>query len=245
MENNKKYGLIGESLGHSFSEAYFQKKFSKNVIAATYTNFELENSALIKELLSYTDCSGFNVTIPYKEKIIQFLEELDPVSSAVGAVNTVKRTASGWKGFNTDVFGFKQMIKPFFKSHHERALILGTGGASKAVAHVLEELGCKVVYLSRNPENEFEFGYTEVNEQMLKSCKIIVNTTPIGTFPNVSEKPAIPYEYITNQHLCIDLIYNPEKTTFLELSEKQGAWVLNGKTMLEQQAEKSWEIWNE
>ena len=244
MKASKKYGLIGQKLGHSFSKKYFTEKFEKDSIDSTYDNYEIESAEELNSFLSNSDVSGFNVTIPYKEDILQYLNELDPVAQEIGAVNTLKKCDNKWKGYNTDAFGFKQMIKPFFKSHHERAIILGTGGASKAIAYVLEELGCEVIYISRNPEGEHEFSYEDMNKQMLDSCKIVVNCTPVGTFPEVENRPAIPYPYITELHLCIDLIYNPIKTAFLTECESHGAWILNGKTMLEQQAEKSWEIWN-
>jgi shikimate dehydrogenase len=245
MEIKKKYGLIGKSLGHSFSRTYFTHKFKILEIDSVYENFEFETIEDLSKFLETTDCKGFNVTIPYKETILSLVNRLEEVAQEVGAVNTLKKVDGVWFGYNTDVFGFKQMIKPFFKSHHERAIILGTGGASKAVAYVLENLGCEVIFISRNPKKENEFSYEDINKQMLSSCKIVVNTTPVGTFPNSEEKPQIPYEFITEMHLCIDLTYNPSKTAFLDSCEKKRAWILNGKTMLEQQAEKSWQIWNE
>ena len=150
---------------------------------------------------------------------------------------------NGW-GIIQMHFGFKQMIKPFFKSHHERAIILGTGGASKAVKYVLEDLGSNVIFISRTPQSNNEFGYEDMNEIMLNSCFILINTTPVGTYPNVTEELPIPYQFLTPKHLVIDLIYNPEETVLLRNAKQQGAWTLNGQTMLHQQAEKSWEIWN-
>ena len=240
----KHFGLIGERLSHSFSKSYFEHKFETLKIDAKYSNFECADLNQIKELLALKTCQGYNVTIPYKEAIIPLLDELDDVASKIGAVNTIKVLNTKLVGCNTDAFGFKQMIKPFFKSHHERAIILGTGGASKAVQYVLEELGASVIFISRSPKNENEFGYDEINDIMLDSCKIIVNTTPVGTFPNVNDELPFPYHFLTPKHLVIDLIYNPKETKLLQHAKQQGSWVLNGQTMLQQQAEKAWEIWN-
>ncbi len=240
----RSFGLIGKQLSHSFSESYFSNKFKTMGIEAQYSNFECQSVEEINDLLKETDVIGFNVTIPYKEEIIPLLDGLDPVAKAIGAVNTVRRENNNWIGYNTDAFGFKQLIKPFFKSHHERAIILGTGGASKAVQYVLEELGSNVIFISRNPEKAIEFGYDDMNEIMLNSCYIIINTTPVGTFPNINDELPIPYKFLTSRHLVIDLIYNPEETVLLKQAKGKGATVLNGKTMLHQQAEKAWEIWN-
>ncbi len=239
----QRYGLIGQSLNHSFSKSYFSQKFLDLQIEADYQNLEFNNIEEVVEELGRFRFDGFNVTIPYKEKIIPFLNEIDKVSSQIGAVNTVKKINGQWKGFNTDVYGFKQMIKPFFESHHERAVILGTGGASKAVEYVLEELGCDVIFISRNPKLNNHFSYAEVNEQMLRSCPIIINTTPVGSFPNVSQQINIPYQFLDSRNLLIDLVYNPKETLFLKQGRINGANTVNGLTMLHQQAEKSWEIW--
>jgi shikimate dehydrogenase len=244
MENQqKKYGLIGQKLEHSFSKAYFTQKFQEKAINAVYENIELETIDAVITILTQ-GYAGCNVTIPYKEAIIPFLDELSTEANLVQAVNTIEFKNGKTIGHNTDVFGFKQLIKPFFKSHHERAMIIGTGGAAKAVAYVLEELGVNVIYISRNPNGEYEFSYEDINENMIKYCGIIVNTTPVGMFPNVTAEVALPYEFMTEKHLAIDLIYNPAETLFLKNAKAQGAWVLNGVTMLHQQAEKSWGIWN-
>jgi len=242
--SSKVFGLVGKSLTHSFSKDYFSYKFEELDINANYNNFEIENINQIIDVLNTSNLVGLNVTIPYKESIIPFLDEIDDVAKHVGAVNTIQIKDGKTKGFNTDVFGFKQMIKPFFKSHHHRAIILGTGGASKAVDYVLRELGCDPIFISRNPTNENEFGYEDVNEIMIQSCPIIVNTTPVGMFPNVNEMPTVPTEFLTGKNLVIDLIYNPKETLLLKKAKEKGAWTLNGLTMLHQQAEKSWEIWN-
>ena len=187
---------------------------------------------------------GLNVTIPYKEEVIPFLDEISDEARQIGAVNTISFSNGKTKGHNTDAFGFHQMIKPFFTFEHERAMILGTGGASKAVAHVLKSIGVNVIYISRNPEGENQFSYSEINEHMLRACKLVVNTTPIGTFPNIEECIEFPFEFLTQSHLVVDLIYNPEKTKFLRLSQENSATILNGQGMLEHQALKAWEIWN-
>lgn len=240
----KKYGLIGKNLSHSFSQRYFSQKFEKEDIKVVYLNYELNDIKEIEQVLSDPEIAGLNVTIPYKEQVIPFLDELDPEASEVMAVNTIAFQAGRKIGYNTDIYGFRQMIKPFFESHHERAMILGTGGASKAVTYVLENLGVDIIYISRNSVGEDQFGYEDINEGMIAYNPIIVNTTPVGMYPNVNELIPLPYEFITERHLVIDLIYNPEETLFLQEARKKGATVLNGKTMLEQQAEKSWEIWN-
>ncbi len=242
-ETRKKYGLIGKNLEHSFSKAYFNEKFEVNGINASYENLSLESIDAISEVLKQ-NYSGCNVTIPYKEAIIPYLDELSDEAKQVGAVNTIEFKDGKTIGHNTDVFGFKQMIKPFFKSHHERAMIIGTGGAAKAVAFVLENLGANIIYVSRNPEGDNEFGYDEINENMVKFNGVIVNTTPVGMYPNVGQEVALPYEFMNEKHLAIDLIYNPTETVFLKKAKAQGSWVLNGLTMLHQQAEKAWGIWN-
>ena len=239
-----KFGLVGKTLEHSFSKKYFTKKFENEGLSCEYLNYEFNTVDEVESLRKDPHLKGFNVTIPYKESIVGLLDTLSPIALEIGAVNTVEIVNGKWIGHNTDVFGFRQMIKPFFKSHHERAMIIGTGGASKAVAYVLEQIGADVIFISRNPSNEFEFDYSDINEEMMNACKIIVNTSPVGTYPNVNDEVNLPYTLLTPKHLVVDLIYNPSKTRMLQLSEDQGAWVLNGRTMLEQQAEQSWKIWN-
>jgi shikimate dehydrogenase len=240
----KIYGLIGRSLGHSFSKSFFEHYFLDNKIDARYENFELETIDEVNELLQ-RDISGFNVTIPYKEEIIPFLDELSAEAKAIGAVNVVKVVGNKRIGHNSDAFGFHQSIKPFLTNRHERAVIFGTGGASKAVEYVLKSIGVDVIFVSRNPEGANQFHYNEVNHHMLNACKLMVNTTPVGTFPNVNDFLDIPYSCLTHEHLAVDLIYNPEKTKFLEYAEAEGAMILNGKSMLREQALKSWKIWSE
>jgi len=238
------YGLIGKSLGHSFSAGFFKDFFEKNKINAEYRNFEL---AEIQEISSIFDLhpSGLNVTIPYKESVIPFLDELSEEACAIGAVNCIQFLDGKKIGHNTDAYGFHQSVKPFLTFHHERALILGTGGASKAISYVLQNIGIDILTISRNPKGPKQFTYDDLNEHMLRACKLIVNCTPIGTYPNVEDSVAFPFEHLTADHLVVDLIYNPAKTKFLELAEQNGATILNGESMLQHQALRSWKIWNE
>lgn len=238
------FGLIGKKLEHSFSKEYFTKKINTLGLDAVYQNYELTKISEIVDVFKIKGLVGLNVTIPYKQSIIPFLDEVDEVAQAIGAVNTVLIKDGKTKGYNTDAYGFKQMIKPFFKSRHERSIILGTGGASKAVAYVLEELGCVPIYISRYPNAEDQFAYEEINQNMIEACPLIVNTTPKGMFPNENEEIDFPTEFLTEKNLVIDLIYNPKETIFLKKAKAKKAWTLNGLTMLHQQAEKSWLIWN-
>jgi len=239
----KRYGLIGRSLGHSFSKSFFEKFFQEHSLSASYENIELTSVDQITSLFN-KDFAGLNVTIPYKEDVIPYLDDLSKEASAIGAVNVIAFENGKSIGYNTDAFGFHQSIKPFLTNMHERAIIFGTGGASKAVEHVLKSLGVDVVFVSRNPIGEKQFGYDQVNDHMLRACKLLVNCTPVGTYPTIDESLEIPFQFLTKDHLVVDLIYNPEKTKFLRLSEENGAMILNGQSMLKQQALKAWEIWN-
>lgn len=244
LDEKHKYGLIGKSLNHSFSKDFFTDKFQKENIDATYNNYELTDIKNVKHLITQeSNLKGLNVTIPYKEEIIPFLDDLDPVAKEIGAVNTIAFKNDKLIGYNTDAYGFQQSIKPFLRNVHERALILGTGGASKAVAFVLRKLGIDVCYVSRNPQEENQFAYDAVNELMINAFKLIVNCTPIGTHPNITAAPNIPLNFFTSDHLVIDLIYNPEKTTLLKAVTLTGAETMNGYSMLQHQALKAWEIW--
>jgi shikimate dehydrogenase len=239
----KTYGLIGKSLGYSFSASFFGDYFKAHEVAAEYLNFELAEIHEIKNVFALHP-AGLNVTIPYKESVIPFLDELTEEAKAIGAVNCIEFLHGKKVGHNTDAYGFHQSVKPFLTFHHERVLILGTGGAAKAVSYVLKNLGIDVLTISRNPEGPKQFHYDEVNEHMLKACKLIVNCTPVGTYPNVEDHISIPFEHLTADHLVVDLIYNPERTKFLELAEENGATILNGEAMLKHQAIRSWKIWN-
>lgn len=242
------FGLIGKSLSHSFSKAYFDKKFyDLNIKNCSYQNFELENIKEIENILHSNQINGLNVTNPYKEKIIPYLNSLSPEAKEIGAVNCVKISNGKSVGFNTDSYGFSQSIKPFLEPKHSQALILGTGGASKAVAYALQKVGVNVYFVTSSPlkKNSSTFFYSELNYHVINSFKLIVNTTPLGLFPNVNNFPKIPYEFISTDHLCYDLIYNPEETLFLKQSKKNGALTINGLSMLKLQAEKSWKIWTD
>lgn len=238
------YGLIGRSLSHSFSKDFFENFFRDEQIEARYQNFELAEIKEISELFQSV-LGGLNVTIPYKESVIPFLDELSEEAQNIGAVNVIQFLDGKKIGHNTDAFGFHQSIKPFLTNQHERAIIFGTGGASKAVEYVLKKIGVDVIFVSRNPKGANQFQYSDVNIHMLNACKLLVNTTPIGTFPNMDECIDIPFEYLTAEHLVVDLIYNPAKTTLLQRGEAAGATILNGSSMLREQALKSWKIWNE
>jgi shikimate dehydrogenase len=240
----KRFGLIGEKLSYSFSKDYFQKKFTNLQIQATYENFEIAEIEEVRNLLSTGNLSGLNVTIPYKESVIPFLDEIDPTYREVGSVNTIKFKDGKTIGYNTDVIGFENSIKPFLEHGMDRALILGTGGASKAVAYVLKKIGLDLLFVSRNPSSQNEISYEACNSNAVEWHRLIVNTTPVGTSPNISQAPPIAYEGITDSHLLYDLIYNPQKTQFLKEGEKRGASIQNGLSMLKIQAEKSWDIWN-
>jgi shikimate dehydrogenase len=249
-EKKHKYllGLVGRNISYSFSRGYFADKFEKeNLSDHKYVNFDLQT---IKELPKVIDefkfqLKGLNVTIPYKQEVFDYLDQVDDVAKKVGAVNTIKVTEKGTlQGFNTDVVGFRGSIKPFLKPHHQKALILGTGGASKAVAYVLQKMGIESLKVSRNPQQEKEISYVKLTEKLLNTHTVIINCTPLGTFPKVEQKPDIPYQFLGQNHLLYDLIYNPEKTAFLQEGESRGAQIKNGLEMLELQAEESWRIWN-
>ncbi len=238
------YGLIGKTLGHSFSAAFFKDYFEKNNIAATYSNFELNDIAEIQSLFDQ-NLSGLNVTFPYKESVIPFLDRLDDSAAQIGAVNVIAFENGEKVGYNTDAYGFAQSIKPFLTFEHERALIFGTGGASKAVAHVFKQLGVEVFYISRQADHQKRiYTYSDINEHMLHSCKVLVNCTPIGTFPNVDAFIELPFELFTPAHLVIDLVYNPAETALMKRAKTKGAAVMNGLSMLQHQALKSYEIWS-
>ena len=242
-----KYGLLGKRLSHSFSKDFFTQFFIEKNLSAEYDLIELDSAQHVdsffnEEIKAYR---GLNVTIPYKEYVLPFLDEIHEDARAIGAVNTIKVNESGrTMGYNTDAFGFHQSIKPFLDFNHHRALLLGTGGAAKAVAYVLEKIGLEVFYISRNPKGNKNFGYSAINKNMIDSCKLIVNCTPVGMYPNTNETISFPHHYLSKDHLVIDLIYNPEQTLFLQKAAAHGSIVLNGTSMLHQQALKSWEIWS-
>ncbi|NVO01415.1 MAG: shikimate dehydrogenase [Bacteroidetes bacterium] len=244
------YGIIGFPLSHSFSEKYFTNKFqTEGILGCDFKLFPIKEISELPELLKTNILSGFSVTIPYKEKILNFLDDIDETAQKIGAVNCVKVDYDAVNkpfliGYNTDIFGFSMSIKPFLASQHERALILGTGGASKAVKYVLDELGIQSTFVSRLPQISNCASYEMLNKNAIKNNLLIINTTPVGMFPHTFEKPNIPYEFLTKQHLLFDLIYNPVETEFLKEGKKYGTLVENGMNMLALQAEKAWEIWN-
>lgn len=241
----KQFGLIGYPLSHSFSKGYFTEKFSKeNIIDCNYAVFPLEKIEDFIELCNqHKNFVGLNVTIPYKEKIIPFLDELNEEAKEIGAVNTIKFINGKKVGFNSDCFGFEMSLKPLLKSHHTSALILGTGGASKAVEYVLKKLGIKYQYVSRN-KSEKAISYEEIDEFIIQNSTLLINASPNGMYPNINDAPNLPYQFITDQHLLYDLIYNPEETLFMKKGKAQGAQTKNGLEMLYLQAERSWKIWN-
>jgi shikimate dehydrogenase len=242
------YGLLGRSLQHSFSKSYFQKKFEDlGLHDFAYHNFELENLSGLAQVLNTKNLRGLNVTIPYKEEILPYLHSLDPIAAQVGAVNCIRIEDGQTRGYNTDVYGFSQSIKPFLDVNHERALLLGTGGAARAVSYALKTIGVQTFFVSstRDKKNSNVFLYEDLNRHIFDAFHLIINTTPVGTFPSVSACPPLPYEFITPRHFVYDLIYNPSETRLLEQSRQQGATVMNRLSMLQLQAEKSWEIWQE
>ncbi len=242
----RKFGLLGKNISYSFSKTYFNKKFQKLELDATYENFDLSKIEDFKHVLKENNnLEGLNVTIPYKEQIMPFLDSLHPVASEIGAVNTIKVSETGQlTGYNTDYFGFTESITPFLKKQHKKAVILGTGGASKAVAYSLKSLGISFCYVSRKPSKN-AIPYTQLSEEILKEYLVVINCTPLGTSPKTAEFPAIPVEHLSRQHLVYDLIYNPAETRLMKLASERGATTVNGLRMLELQAERAWEIWNE
>lgn len=247
----KTFGLIGHRLGYSFSRNFFTEKFSKeNLADHEYVNFELDSIEEFSSIFEQgKEIGGLNCTIPYKQQIMPFLDEIDPEAAQIGAVNTVKITYKNGlrylKGFNTDIYGFEHSLRPMLEEKHKKALILGTGGASKAIKHILNKL--QIEFVSATIEQECfekEIRYNQINEQVMNEYLVIIHATPVGTFPNVEECPAIPYHFITADHVCFDLVYNPEETFFLKKAKVQGAKTKNGLEMLHLQALKAWEIWN-
>lgn len=243
------YGLIGRVLGHSFSQDYFNQKFSSEHINARYINFELADIGEFNELLAqYPALRGLNVTIPYKEQVIGYMDEMDTVASRIGAVNVIKFIGKGaslrLKGYNSDVIGFSDSIAPLLNDNRRKALVLGTGGAAKAITVGLNDLGVSTLSVSRTARPGV-ITYADLTPEIIDDHKVIVNTTPLGMYPHVDESPDIPYELLTTEHLCYDLIYNPDVTQFLKRSAEFGAETKNGLEMLLLQAFASWRIWNE
>ncbi len=260
----KQYGLIGHPLAHSFSRQFFTEKFAREGVDAKYLNFDIESIAQLPQLLEeHPDLQGFNVTIPYKQQVMQYLDELSDEAREIGAVNVVRVTRqlpngqlpngqlpNGQlpncpilKGFNSDIIGFMDSIRPLLQPHHRRALVLGTGGASKAVCVGLNRLGLEWRYVSRTPRDG-QFTYADITPNMLADYTVIVNCSPLGMSPRTDSCPELPYRSLTPQHLLYDLVYNPEQTLFMRQGRRQGATVKNGLEMLHLQALASWEFWN-
>ncbi|MCM1349554.1 MAG: shikimate dehydrogenase [Firmicutes bacterium] len=256
MSNTKKiFGLVGHPLGHSFSGKFFNEKFTREGIDACYLNFDIPLATPlaigIEQLLREhsQNLKGFNVTIPYKEEIMPLLDNVDREAAAIGAVNVVNVIRSPFDnrltmhGFNTDHIGFAKSILPFLGPLHKNALVLGSGGASKAVCYALRKLGIEPLIVSRTPASG-QISYSELTPEIMESHKVIVNCTPLGTFPHVETCPKIPFELIGREHLCYDLVYNPAVTTFMQRVSERGACIINGAEMLRIQALEAWKIWN-
>lgn len=245
----KIFGLVGYPLGHSFSKKYFNEKFADENIDAEYKNFEIEDINEVTDIINHNDICGLNVTIPHKISVIPLLSQIDPIAEAIGSVNVIKiiRTDNGiiTRGYNTDAIGFTTSIKPLIQPHHRHALVLGTGGASKAVVYALQQLlGIDVQSVSRNPAPGI-ITYADLDSKIMESHTVVVNATPLGMYPHVETHPDIPYRLLSPQHLCFDLTYNPSVTTFMRMSSEFGAKTCNGKGMLIGQALAAWNIWNE
>ena len=246
MEIQKKYGLLGKDISYSFSKNYFTEKFSQNLFDdCVYNNFDIPTIEEFPTILKTNpDLKGLNVTIPYKETILSYLDTLSDKAFRIGAVNVIRFTKKGTlKGYNSDWYGFRKSLEPLLQAHHKKALILGTGGAAKAVAFALEQMGIFYTYVSREA-SENAIDYSLINATSFDNYQIIINCTPVGTSPNIKEFPPIPYEFFTDKHIAFDLIYNPEETQFLKKAKKKGAITKNGHEMLVFQAEKAWKIWN-
>ena len=240
--DNKLFGLLGKDIGYSFSRDYFSNKFRVENLQYKYVNFDFDNLSALKSLLCRKDIFGINVTIPYKQEVIPFLDELDPIAKAIGAVNTIVFKDDKRLGYNTDYIGFQNTLRNHLKPHHNKALVLGTGGASKSVCFVLEQLKIQVLKVSRNEGNEKK-AYHQLSAKDYQEHTLIINCTPLGTYPNKDAYPPIDYSQLNTKHLLYDLIYNPELTAFMKMGKTKGASVLNGYQMLVEQAEASWSLW--
>jgi shikimate dehydrogenase len=244
----RKFGLIGYPLGHSFSKKYFTEKFLREHIKnCSYDNYPLTNISQISDLIKDNDLEGLNVTIPYKSSVIKFLDKIDPEAESVGAVNVIKIKKTAGKtelrGFNSDIKGIMDTLIPVMNTEIKNALVLGTGGSSKAVCYVLTKINVHYTLISREKKSTC-LTYSEIDSEILTNTQLIINTTPLGMYPDTDRKPDLKYDLLGNQHILFDLIYNPEFTAFLKTGKERGCTVLTGLRMLYSQAERSWEIWN-
>ncbi len=246
----KHFGLFGHPLEHSYAKKFFTEKFMREGREdCVYENYESSDIYDLKKIIHEDpNLVGMNITIPFKQEVIPLLDNLDDISQKIGAVNTVRvhRLEQGkfeLHGFNTDAWGFELALRPILRPHHRRGLILGTGGSAKAVSYVFRKLNIEHFFVTRE-DSRFHYTYADLNQNTMKAFQIIVNTTPLGMYPDVDTFPNIPYEFLTHKNLCFDLTYNPAQTRFLEKSKESGAFIHNGFRMLRLQAEKSWEIWN-
>lgn len=246
----KTYGLIGKNLSHSFSKDFFETKFEKEGIKdVRYLNFELNEIADLPNLITdHPEIVGLNVTIPYKISVCNFLTTLDKDAKFIGAVNTIKIKRKDDKieleGFNTDAYGFYHSLHPYIKPVHKRALILGTGGAARAIIYVMNRFGISIQEVTRNPLKSQQMSYRMIDKETILNHRVIINTTPLGMYPNIDSYAEIPYQHLTKDHVLFDLIYNPSETLFLKMGKKFGASTINGLEMLQLQADRAWEIWN-
>ncbi len=245
----RQFGLIGYPLGHSFSKNYFSKKFeTEQLMDCHYELFPIQSVRLLQGILEqHPNLCGLNVTIPHKERVLDFLDDVDDAAAAIGAVNVIKITQGRTVGYNSDVYGFEQSLLrfiPITRLSTMKALILGTGGASLAVQYVLKQLNISFQVVTRKKEQQERLIYEEITPLLLNEYRLILNTTPLGMYPNLTEAPMLPYESLDENHYLFDLVYNPEETLFMKLGKERGAKVKNGLEMLHLQAEKAWEIWN-
>ena len=241
----RKFGLVGKNIDYSFSKAYFRNKFQKFNIDAEYENFDIDDIKEFKKIIKKEKkLAGLNVTTPYKESIMDLLDDIDDNAKNIGAVNTIKITDGKLIGFNTDAYGFVKSLFTLLEKQHQKALVLGSGGASKAICSGLKSFDVEYLVVTRKPKNDNQISYEQLSQDIIEDHKLIINCTPLGTHPNIHQSPDIPYKHIGFKHFLYDLVYNPKVTTFLAQGSNQGAKICNGYDMLRFQAERSWEIWN-